>query len=383
MLKCLISVSTQPQTPVGAYTGTTTFVITFGPTSAGIKNAVVSITSNDAAQSPYTFAISGSGGTVIPIPSALNEDVVSGGAAPGGDGTAAVGQFDVLRRGGFLAENGHLVFPGYLLTGSGSPPVTLADNTGLWKTAGGNLFMLARTGTTVPEVPGAQFATLPEVPGINDRGEVSFLATLVIGSGGGTVTSANDTGLWSELGGTGVRLLVRENDLVSELPGVRIDKFASGLYATAKTGASSGEAAFSVTYKGASTKTAILRASVNSTATLISVVAEEGQPAPGLPTGSTFANVAGNYSDPGRMDAQGNFAFSALTLPGSKEGIWYQLLGGSVSKVYSAGDTAPGTSGATFLKLYRPSIGNNGFISFRATLSANGDNSTNLRNDGI
>lgn len=374
------TVTTQPSGSV-AVEGSTTFVITFDPTSGGTKNAVVSIVSNDADESPYTFAISGAGLAPEPVPSLLNEDVVTNGAAPGPDGTTEIGQFDLLRRGGFLAKNGNLVFPGYLLIGSGSPAVTAANNSGIWKTSGGNLFMLARTGTTVPDVPGAQFATLPEVPGINESGEASFLATLTIGVGG--VTTANDTGLWSEVGGSPISLLAREDDAVPGLSNVKIDKFASGLFATAKTGTSTGEAAFSVTYKGASTKTAILRASVNGATTTVSVIAQEGETAPGVTPAATFANVAGNYSDPGRMDGLGNFAFSALTIPGSKEGIWYQPRGGSVAKVFSAGDTAPGTSGATFSKLYRPSMGSNGYITFRGSLSANGDNSANLRNDGI
>ncbi|GAA5150227.1 hypothetical protein GCM10023213_48900 [Prosthecobacter algae] len=374
-------VTTQPTTPIAATSGSSTFVVTFNPSSGGIKNAMINIANDDADETPYNFAITGEGQMPEPIPSTLG-DVVTAGDAPGANGTTNIGEFSVLRRGGFLAENGHLVFPGFLQVGSGSPAVTAADASGIWKTAGGNLFLVARTGTVVPDLPGTQFATVPEAPGLSETGEASMLSTLVIGSGG--VTSANDTGLWSEIGGGGLRLLLREDDNVPSLPGVKVGSFASGLYATARTGASTGEAVFSVTYKGASTKTALLRTSVSGATTTVSVVAQEGEVAPGASPAANYANVAGSYSDPGRMDAQGNFVYAALTTPGNKEGIWYQpVTGGTPSKVFFAGETAPGTGGATFARLQRPSMGSNGFISFRATLNRDGDNAANARNDGI
>ncbi len=366
------TVTTQPMTPVAATSGSTTFVITFDPTSVGPRTATVTLLSNDADESPYTFTITGNGQAPLPIPSAL-DDVVTAGNAPGADGTSNIGQFGVLRRGGFLAENGFLAFPGFL------QGVPATSNSGLWKTGGGNLFLLARTGTTVPDVPSATFATLPEVPWISESGLVSFLASMTVGTGG--VTTANDTGLWSEIGGGGLRLLLREDDEVPGKPGVKIGSFASGIYATASTGVNSGHAIVSVTFKGASTKSAVLRAQVSGATTTISVVAEESTAAPG--TAAVYANVSGSYTDPGRMDAQGNFIYSALTTTSSREGIWYQPVGGAVSKVFYAGETAPGTGGATFARLQRPASGDAGVIAFRATLNRDGDNAANMRNDGI
>ncbi len=402
------SITATPSNNVGVSGGTTTFTVRFDPTATGLRTGEVSFTTNDASETAYNFTVQGTGTgpqtfdlvnfpiantpydggetyiyssapiTPEPVPTTLG-DVVSAGSAPGEDGTTSIGDFGLLRRGGFLADNGHLTFPGTLEIGTGSPAVTLASSSGLWKTAGGNLFLLARSGTTVPDVAAAQFSTLPEVPGISAGGDVSFLGTLNIGTGG--VTADNDTGLWSELGGTGLNLLLREDDDVPGLAGVKVAKFASGAYATATTGASTGQAAFSVTYKGSSTKTALLRASISGAVTTISVIATEGEDAPG--TAVDFANLAGSYSDPGRMDSAGNFVFSAITTPGNKEGLWYQPVGGATTKVIFSGETAPGTSGATFLKVYRPSIGSGGIIAFRASLNANGDNSSSTRNDGI
>ncbi len=60
------SVSQQPASPVANGGGSTTFQITFTPTSVGQRSsATVSIANNDSTKSPFTFAIAGAG----PVPS--------------------------------------------------------------------------------------------------------------------------------------------------------------------------------------------------------------------------------------------------------------------------------------------------------------------------
>ncbi|MEA3288519.1 MAG: choice-of-anchor D domain-containing protein [Candidatus Marinimicrobia bacterium] len=54
------SVTTQPSSPVNSGSNTT-FTIAFDPAIVGLRNASVSITSNDTNESPYTFAIQGNG----------------------------------------------------------------------------------------------------------------------------------------------------------------------------------------------------------------------------------------------------------------------------------------------------------------------------------
>ncbi len=61
------TVTTQPTSPVALGGGTTTFVVTFTPTSLGLQTATISINSNDADESPYNFDISGT--VVTPPPS--------------------------------------------------------------------------------------------------------------------------------------------------------------------------------------------------------------------------------------------------------------------------------------------------------------------------
>jgi hypothetical protein len=58
------TVTMQPDSPVEA-TGSTTFEITFDPTSEGTKTATVSISNNDVVRDPYTFAIQGT--TLVPV----------------------------------------------------------------------------------------------------------------------------------------------------------------------------------------------------------------------------------------------------------------------------------------------------------------------------
>jgi hypothetical protein len=322
--------------------------------------------------------------TTAPVPSAVG-DVVTANNAPDATGADSGSKFDVLRRGGYFSSDSQLVFPGYLLNVSG-PAIS-----GVWKDNGTGLKLLALTGNTAPQT-GETLATydvLPQTPAINDSGEVTFLASLVVGSGSPATTVATDTALWSEVGSAGLSILMRESDSVPTVAGATIGAFASGCFATAHTSATTGEAAFVITMKGATTDTAVLRASVSSTTTAVQVVARENA---NTGVGSEkFGNLAGGYTDALRMDATGNLAFVALTKPSARESLWYQPVtpsGSAATKVFMAGtaatgDTAPGTGGATFRNIKSPTIGSGGVISFRGQLNSNGDNATNLKNDGI
>jgi hypothetical protein len=71
-----VTASPAPTVPVS---GSTTFQITFNPSSDGVKNATVEIANDDSDENPYTFAIRGTGITSLPLPyfASLN------GTAPG------------------------------------------------------------------------------------------------------------------------------------------------------------------------------------------------------------------------------------------------------------------------------------------------------------
>ncbi len=72
------SVTTPPASTV-APSGSTTFQITFNPSTDGVKDATVEIANDDVDENPYTFAIRGTGITSLPLPyfASLN------GTAPG------------------------------------------------------------------------------------------------------------------------------------------------------------------------------------------------------------------------------------------------------------------------------------------------------------
>ncbi len=64
------TVTAAPATPITSGGGTTTFTITFDPSTSGVKNATVSI-ANNSVDDPYTFAIQGKGVDGVPVGSEL------------------------------------------------------------------------------------------------------------------------------------------------------------------------------------------------------------------------------------------------------------------------------------------------------------------------
>jgi hypothetical protein len=61
------SVTVQPTSPVAITTGSTTFQVTFDPSSIGTRTASISIASNDVNKNPYTFSIQGKGTSVLTV----------------------------------------------------------------------------------------------------------------------------------------------------------------------------------------------------------------------------------------------------------------------------------------------------------------------------
>jgi hypothetical protein len=113
-----------------------------------------------------------------------------------------------------INSSGQVVF---LTTVTGSA-VTAANNRILWLTSpAGDAEVLARRGTQAPGTSGGvnfnQFEVVPAV--INAAGQVAFTATLVLG---GSVTNANDRGLWAGSPGN-LSLVAREGDMIDVDPG--------------------------------------------------------------------------------------------------------------------------------------------------------------------
>jgi hypothetical protein len=77
------SISQQPNSPV-AINGTTTFQVTFHPSSDDLREATISIPNNDSNENPYNFAIAGTG--VPPAPEIMirgnDQEIVDGDTTP-------------------------------------------------------------------------------------------------------------------------------------------------------------------------------------------------------------------------------------------------------------------------------------------------------------
>ena len=98
------------------------------------------------------------------------------------------------------------------------------DNQALFKETSTGLVLVARILRPAPGTGGATFKQLGMrgllgfemlAPGLNDDGDIAFFATLQ-GTG---VTSANDQGLWAEVNGTPLQLVVRKGDSLEVAPG--------------------------------------------------------------------------------------------------------------------------------------------------------------------
>lgn len=386
----------------------TTFDVAFTPVTVASYSATLTFSSNDPVDSPFVVTVTGEG--VIPpaVPvGGLLDDVVTGGEAPGEDGSTSIGDFDsVLYRAGFMSNDGSLVFPGTLVLGSGAPAVTAADNEGIWKIDAApapitNLRLLLREGTQAPgALTGELFNQLPTgAPGINRTGESTIMATL---SG---ATTGTDTGLWTEVGDGTLRLVAQEGSEVTS-GGPVISQIGRGTpgtsgagWSAAQVAAGQGEVAFVTSYLNnvggvtAANATAILRVLMEPEPTAATEIARQGSAAPGVSPAANFGNLNSNDTDPIRMDAAGNFVFLSPLSVSGRSALFYQpsaANGGALQKVFQASasigsgdDTAPGTGGATFRSLQPASIGTNGYMVFRAILNQNGDNATNAKNDGI
>ncbi len=96
------TVTSQPNSPVAADGGTSTFTIQFDPSVAVIRNATVSIANDDADENPYSFSISGTGVAVSAptLTSTAVSGITEGTAASGGEitdnGGAAVTQRGIV-----------------------------------------------------------------------------------------------------------------------------------------------------------------------------------------------------------------------------------------------------------------------------------------------
>jgi len=102
------SVSAQPGGSTIAAAGSDTFDITFNPSAAGVRTAIITIANNDSNENPYNFTIRGTGTTTpeIQLTRTMARPTLPSAAAAAGDrdfGNAEVNAASVVRT--FIIKN--------------------------------------------------------------------------------------------------------------------------------------------------------------------------------------------------------------------------------------------------------------------------------------
>ncbi|WP_145285996.1 DUF7453 family protein [Pirellulimonas nuda] len=184
--------------------------------AAGVNFVNISIPAlNGAGQTAFVSGLTGTGVTSANDSSIWSEGVESGLAPVAREGSQAPGMIADVNFGDFtssipaLNDRGQTAFIGGL-TGV---EVTGANDTGIWSEGGGSgLALVARKGSHAPgTTAGVSFISF-ESPLLNSVGQTAFIGGLT----GAGVTHANNEGIWSEAGGSGLALVAREG---SQAPG--------------------------------------------------------------------------------------------------------------------------------------------------------------------
>ncbi len=184
------TVNQQPASAtVAAQGGIQTFQITFDPPTAGLRQATVSITNDDADESPYTFAIQGTG-TINPEIDILGNGVsiANGASSPSSNDSTAFG--DAL-----VGGTTHTVT--YIIENTGPAPLNL---TGSWP-------LVAISGTHAGDFSVLSAPSSPVAAGESTSFQISF-DPLTSGTRSATLTITNDDldeGIYTfDIQGTGV-----------------------------------------------------------------------------------------------------------------------------------------------------------------------------------
>ena len=267
----------------------------------------------------------------------LTPTVRTGSEGPGLNG-GATAYFTQVRE-PVLNADGKIAFYGALA----GTAVNTSNDTGIWTKSGGNLVTVAREGSDGPGPnlgAGVTFSSSFNLRtgftniALNDVGNVAFYG-FVAGPG---ITLANDTGIWSDVGGS-LTVVAREGadgptpNLGSDIYFGQFDYRASLDF----------NAAGEIAFKGALTGT-LVNSSNNTgiwsnAAGVLTPIARTGSdgPGPNLGPGIYF----GDLSNPA-LNSQGDVAFLALLFgnginSSNDVGLWVNA-GGTLQKIVRDGD---------------------------------------------
>jgi hypothetical protein len=265
-----------------------------------------------------------------------------------------------------MGSGGAIAFQGWLGVGQGG--LDSSNAYGIWAEQADSLNLLARSGSAAPGMPaGIKFSFFGDEPAVNGPGQVAFVAYLVEGSGG--VTSENSGAVFSNTSGA-LSLLVREG---AQAPGAPPGAmFSNYLGLNQRDSGNLVFIGFLKTGSGGVTTSNDRGIWLNGSGAM-TLIAREGQQAPGLPTGAKFGHVF--LGDP-LVNGAGKVLFrSNLTTgsggvtAGNDYSIWSNAYG-SLSLVAREGDPAPGaTDGAVFQDFDDYAFNSLGQIAIWATVS--------------
>lgn len=290
---------------------------------------------------------------------ALRTVVLSGQAAAG---TPAGGKFTSFTA-PVIDAAGKTGFQGKLQTGVGG--VNASSDDGIWSERTGAVSLVAREGRQAPGTPdGADFLSFSPLS-LTAEGKLAFNALLITGDGG--VVATNNSGVWSEGGGS-LALVAREGNSIS--------RAATGVSFTNTTAPAinrSGQISFRAPITGGGS--GVWKQSSGA----LPAVVLAGDAAPGTGAGVTFSS----FSNVNQFSATGAVAFRALLAgtgitASNQSGVWVERNDALTLIARRGNEAIPGT---TFHSIGEPVMNQHGQTAFLAALVGTGVNPSN--NDAL
>ena len=290
------------------------------------------------------------------------EQIVFDNPAPG---TPAGTTFSFVIR-SELNNQGEFAF-GVRLTGT---RVTAANDSAIFSDVGGTLSLVAREGDPVPGAGVSLGLLFPSELSLNDQGEIAF-GGLLSGTG---VTFENSTAIFRESDGM-LSLVAREGDAA---PGTGDGVIFGGVLSGPELN-DQGDIVFGANLTGAGVRTINDGAIFSDVGGALSLVAREGDAAPGAGEGVLFSSLFGP-----QLNDQGEIAFEGLLtgtgVTGANDLAIFSDVGGALVLVAREGDAAPGAgAGVSFGRFFDPELNDQGEIAFRTNLTGTG---VTFANDG-
>ena len=238
--------------------------------------------------------------------------------------------------------------------------------------AGLGLQRFVLTGSSAVGIPSATYEEFFR-PRMNERGQVAFAAVI----DGAAITSDSDSGIWSETGNAGLRLIAREG---SPIPGSS-SAFFGGL--TTLLINNNQETAFFSTLRESVPRQAFWIDKIDTGPEIVARTSDLAPGTPGSAVFTSFDSVDFRFSDAGIVFGAET---GGLEVSGG-DGFWGMLNGESLSLIAFEGQAAPGAEvGVVFSDLLLSTssglgfaLGDRGEFVFGAVLSGPGVNASNDR----